>query len=410
MNHYKIGKFSELNHISIDAIRHYIDLKLIIPTKSGSQYLFDEKCQKELNTILELKTLGFTLHEIKKILSYQSLAILANYEQYAGFKKLFEDKYINTKNEIARLKNIEKTLKLKINQIEEEKQSVQYEIGIPLNTLHLLCCSKCQGELELVQGTIKKNSIVTGTLKCTCGKSYFIKDGILITDPSHSEQSLFDIPHFIDNYIRETDENYVSSLKVNLLWLKKKMESINLQNKVLLELGSGYGFLLRNLSDTLEKDSLYIVIDHDINKHLFLKDLISKSPISKNVLFICADFEHIPVKEHTIDVLLDYSGSSNYWFDHNQFTLDFLSKLMKEESYLLSSYILYKKFDLNNFIPLENRNHFKLDFIHSKLNNSIFEIQDSSQSNTLTKPSVYEDYFNENEEVFSYLVFGKRWV
>ena len=34
----KIGKFGELNNISIDTIRHYMDLGLIIPEKKGGHY------------------------------------------------------------------------------------------------------------------------------------------------------------------------------------------------------------------------------------------------------------------------------------------------------------------------------------------------------------------------------------
>lgn len=31
----KIGKFGEVNNLSIDTIRHYMDLSLIIPEKKG---------------------------------------------------------------------------------------------------------------------------------------------------------------------------------------------------------------------------------------------------------------------------------------------------------------------------------------------------------------------------------------
>lgn len=32
----KIGKFGEKNNLSIDTIRHYMDLRLIIPEKKGA--------------------------------------------------------------------------------------------------------------------------------------------------------------------------------------------------------------------------------------------------------------------------------------------------------------------------------------------------------------------------------------
>ncbi|MCU5518479.1 methyltransferase, partial [Bacillus wiedmannii] len=48
----KIGKFGEVNNISIDTIRHYMDLSLIIPERKGSHYFFDEYCQTDLELIL----------------------------------------------------------------------------------------------------------------------------------------------------------------------------------------------------------------------------------------------------------------------------------------------------------------------------------------------------------------------
>jgi len=36
----RIGKFSNINNISIDTIRHYMDLRLIIPENIGGQYFF----------------------------------------------------------------------------------------------------------------------------------------------------------------------------------------------------------------------------------------------------------------------------------------------------------------------------------------------------------------------------------
>ena len=62
----KIGKFGEVNNLSIDTIRHYMDLSLIIPEKRGTLF-FDEYCQTDLELILHYKDLGFSLNEIKEL-------------------------------------------------------------------------------------------------------------------------------------------------------------------------------------------------------------------------------------------------------------------------------------------------------------------------------------------------------
>ena len=68
----KISKFAEVNNVSVDTIRHYMDLGLVIPEKKEVT-IFDEYCQKDIELILEYKWLGFSLNEIKELFLYKNL-------------------------------------------------------------------------------------------------------------------------------------------------------------------------------------------------------------------------------------------------------------------------------------------------------------------------------------------------
>ncbi|MCQ6325313.1 MerR family transcriptional regulator, partial [Bacillus cereus] len=77
----KISKFAEVNNVSVDTIRHYMDLGLVISEKKGSHYFFDEYCQKDIELILEYKWLGFSLYEIKELFLYKNLGKSLGYEK-----------------------------------------------------------------------------------------------------------------------------------------------------------------------------------------------------------------------------------------------------------------------------------------------------------------------------------------
>ena len=71
----RIGKVSEKYHISVDNIYYYINYGLLVPPKPRGQYVFDEQTVRDLEWILSLKELDFSLREIHVIpVSYTHLA------------------------------------------------------------------------------------------------------------------------------------------------------------------------------------------------------------------------------------------------------------------------------------------------------------------------------------------------
>ena len=49
----RIGEFSRKHNITHDAIRHYIDMGLLIPKKDGYHYRFDEVHDKDIKSELK---------------------------------------------------------------------------------------------------------------------------------------------------------------------------------------------------------------------------------------------------------------------------------------------------------------------------------------------------------------------
>ncbi|WP_318581679.1 MerR family transcriptional regulator [Bacillus paranthracis] len=405
----KIGKFGEVNNLSIDTIRHYMDLNLIIPEKKGGHYFFDEYCQTDLELIIYYKDLGFSLNEIKELFFYKNLAKSMNYEKDTFYQSLFKLKYDKMEQEIELLEKKRDKLKGVLHDLLLTNETSNTIIGIDLSILHLLTCSKCRQKLILQDGIINNNQITEGKLICNCGEEYIITSGIITAGKSFKANERTSLEDTISDYIHETDNAYLENMLKEGEWAKKKLIHLDLNNKLILDIGSGLGFFLRSIYEELPEDCLYIAVDRDFNKLLFLKDVLARKNPRRNILFICADFLNIPIQNRSVDIVIDHSGTSNYSFEHADFLLHELNPLFKSNCYLLSLFILFKNFSLNSQITNNFRANFTLSKIKKELQNLQFQSIDESTSNYLKRGGKYEDFFVQGEEIYTYSFFGKRW-
>ena len=74
----RIGKVSQIYHISVDNLYYYINYGLLVPPRPKGQYVFDQATIKDLEWILELKELDFSLREIHRLLSLRRISNFAD--------------------------------------------------------------------------------------------------------------------------------------------------------------------------------------------------------------------------------------------------------------------------------------------------------------------------------------------
>ncbi|MTI68566.1 MAG: MerR family transcriptional regulator [Firmicutes bacterium] len=403
----KIGKFSKENNLTIDTIRHYMELGLIIPDKKGAHYDFDERCKKDVYDILELKEMGFTLKEVTSLFLYKRLGKLSQYQEYECYKEFFINKKNQLEKEINNLSNSLEKLTKKIEKLSTVKYSENFKIGLDISIIDFFKCFKCGGNLVL-KGSIENNQIINGELRCDCGKTYVIKNGILLINNEllSSDEKIQD-DHIV-GYINETSPKYLKKVYSSLEWIHKKVDFDDFKNKVILDLGSGSGFLLRYIYNDLPDNSVYIAVDHNIERHMFLKRMLEKVKVKKNIIFICADFLEMPLKEKVADIVIDYTGTSNYSFEHEDFLLKSVDKYIKEKVLIIGSYIIFKNFGANNIINKKFRKNFMLNNVKKELTKLNYKIKYEIMSDAIDEGGKFEDYFNEDEKVQPYLFYGKR--
>jgi len=121
----KIGDFSKLSRVSIKALRLYDRMGLLKPAKvdkfNGYRYYLAEQIN-QLNLILELKHLGFSLEQISQLIQAEITAI-----QIEGMLRLKE---AEIKQSIATEKLRLDRIKTRIKQLQEEKDMSNYQVTL----------------------------------------------------------------------------------------------------------------------------------------------------------------------------------------------------------------------------------------------------------------------------------------
>ena len=70
----KIGQVSRRYGISRDNLYYYINYGLLVPPRRNNQYVFDDDTLQDLEWILELKNMEYSLAEIHRILSLRRIS------------------------------------------------------------------------------------------------------------------------------------------------------------------------------------------------------------------------------------------------------------------------------------------------------------------------------------------------
>ncbi|QUH30800.1 MerR family transcriptional regulator [Vallitalea guaymasensis] len=404
----RIGKFAEHNKVSKDTIRHYMDLDLIVPNKKSGQYYFDEKCQTSLEQILMLKNMEFSLNEIRNIFRMQLLGKYSDYQKNDYYQKLFIDKHNNIEKEIEHLINVKVSLEKEIQKLANENRQKPYKRGINIRFLDMFTCRSCKGNLTLNDGIINNNEIIQGKLKCKCGQEYSIDDGILIVDGNY-DKDYSDNPYSISNYIINTDQHFIDNLYKGIELVRQKIDWHGFKDKVILEVGSGLGFILRNILNDLSDDVIYIAVDHNITMHRYLKKMLEKAKCDKNIIFICSDFLQIPIKNESVDILLDIAGTSNYGFNNKEYLLNSINHYIKKQASLIGAYILFQNFSNSSLINVEYRKNFIKDNIKKDIKSLGYEKKmEDYIYDYIETAGEYENYFTKGEKVYLYAFYGKR--
>ncbi|MGM0639890.1 MAG: MerR family transcriptional regulator [Thermotogota bacterium] len=397
----KIGKFAKKNNLTVDTIRYYVELGLLLPEKVNNQFSFDEKCQNDLEEIINLKNMRFSISQIQSIFSTRRFTKLINDEELNYYISFFENK----KNELIKeKKEIDKSIDKIDKKIEDIKNSYEkrnVDLGIPVSFLSNLSCPKCNKSLNLVKGNIENNQIFNGELKCKCGYEAKIEDGILITENAETympENLEKDNPGNI--FVKKTNMSFANLIYKGMSWIYKRLNQIDLKNINILEIGTGSGFFLKKLIESLDDTSVYIAVDNNLEFLKSAKKYLQAIGKEANIVFIACDFKEIPLQNDTCDILLDVYGTADDSLNKDFYPIRDTKHLLKNKGFWYGTYIHFNDNSKTlTTISREAREKYKSDFIRKSFASNGFEEIESSFLGKATKYGESEPFIVDGDIV-----------
>lgn len=177
----KIGQVAQRYGISRDNLYYYINYGLLVPPRMDKQYVFDDETLSDLERILELKELGFTLAEIHHILSLFRISDMEKTGFREELRLIYAERRRGCQEEIAHLEKISGVLSQKIEKLSTVDTSEYRRTGLPLSMLGLIQCPHCKKPLAISNVTMDTEYIFEADMDCQCGYHADVRDGILLT-------------------------------------------------------------------------------------------------------------------------------------------------------------------------------------------------------------------------------------
>lgn len=371
----RIGKVSELYHISVDNLYYYIHYGLLVPPRPKGQYVFDSHTLKDLEWILELKDLDFSLREIHILLSLKRISGFADSQDLEELKAMYAGKRDFCIQELEKKKKIIEKLNEKIEALEKLQPSAAAKTGVPISMLSLLCCPRCQGSLALTDVEMDQRFLYHGNLECTCGYHAEINHGILMTPNKNT--NLQDTPDITRELYKELPPDLISMFQRSYNQMLKQMADTGLHQKVIAETYINAWFFMHNHLEYLPADSRYLVIDKYPETLLMYKHLIEKQRPDLDILYLADSSTAFPLKPDTIDIHLDFFAANEHNFYHNTFLYEKLNPYLKSNARLIGTYFYFEhapksmKLLLSQYPECSSAN-FNLDYFHNSLKNAGF--------------------------------------
>lgn len=325
----RIGELAKQNNVTIDTIRYYISLGLLIPRKKGSQFEFNQRETENLQFIQRLKSMRFNLKEIGIIMNMRRTGNWNEPETIKEYTRMLRAKIGEINAENVALEYSKELIEKEISCFEKSSSNNDSRQGVPIRALPYLVCPHCGRQLTVNNGTFSYKYIHDGELLCeSCGYRAKIEKGIILTGNRYEgHYDTADIKRELYHTLNSDLLKIYQLLSDHILMALQKED---ISGKIIMEnFVNGYFFLYTHFHE-LPKDCLYIIVDKYPEMIYMYKELISALGLELDILYIADASLHYPLAKGCVDVVVDFFSSNEHDFYFKDFYYDSMNPYLKE--------------------------------------------------------------------------------
>ena len=308
----KIGEVAQKYGLSVDTLRFYVKEGLLVPAgqERYSRYSFQKRDLDDLELILRMKEQQFSLQEIHTMLALRRTSNMVEPHTISQFTELYTQKKKELQNRIHQLNGALESIEREEGLLNQTVPEVRTATGVPLHALSLLRCPSCGERFKLENADLDVRYIYRGTLRCDCGRTLPINDGIIETGNLYT--GLYDSPDLNRELYTEVIGKFISILQKGLDEVHRFLHREARPGNVLMETHINSFFFAYNHLDALPKDCTYIVVDRYPEMLREYKRLLESLGEERDFLFIADNSFHLPIQEGCVDLLVDCMSDNEF--------------------------------------------------------------------------------------------------
>lgn len=336
----KIGQVAQRYGISRDNLYYYINYGLLVPPRIDKQYVFDDETLSDLERILELKDLGFTLAEIHRILSLFRISDMEKTGFREELRVIYAKRRRGCQEEIAHLERISGVLSQKIEALSTVDTSEYRRTGLPLSMLGLIQCPHCKKPLAISNVTMDTEYIFEADMDCQCGYHADVRDGILLTPNRYEGND--DTPDVHRLMYKDLPAGMISLFQSAYNFMKRQLDGVSLNGKVVMESYINAWFFLYTHQGIFDPNGRYIIVDKYPETLAMYKALMERENHHLPILYIADSTLNLPLCPGCVDVNIDFFATNEHNFYRRSFFYEKLAPLLKLGARIIGTYFYFE--------------------------------------------------------------------